>query len=156
MIKLRNSAKAIIIKNNKLLTIKCKDMDGFFYLLPGGGQNPGETLHQTLRRECREEISCDVEIVALRLIREYIGKNHEFFEFNSNVHQIEFMFLCTIMAGYVPAIGATPDIHQVGIEWLDLTKVLHYRLYPQSLRTRFAELDKQDYKQDYIYVGDVN
>ena len=152
MIKQRNSAKAIIIKNNKILTIKCKDPDGYFYLLPGGGQNPGETIHQALKRECMEEICCDIEIGKLKIIREYIGKNHEFAWFDSHVHQIEFMFLCKIAGNCVPKIGPSPDNCQVGIEWIELSDIHKYRLYPQSLRNKFAELEKND----RIYFGDVN
>ncbi|SFS80487.1 hypothetical protein SAMN05444972_10842 [Marininema halotolerans] len=48
--KIRNSAKAILIHENKLLVIKHKDQDGIFYLLPGDGQIPGETLPGTVKR----------------------------------------------------------------------------------------------------------
>lgn len=75
---IRNSVKAIIIKDNKILTMKGKDDDGFYYLLPGGGQNHGETMVEALKRECLEEIGCNVEVLHLQIIREYIGKNHEF------------------------------------------------------------------------------
>lgn len=33
--------------------------------LPGGALEPGETIHECLLRECREELGCDVEIGAL-------------------------------------------------------------------------------------------
>ncbi|GAJ98969.1 MutT/Nudix family protein [Geomicrobium sp. JCM 19055] len=54
--KIRNSAKAIIIDDNCVLLTKNEDRDGYFYLFPGGGQEHGETLQQTLIRECREEV----------------------------------------------------------------------------------------------------
>jgi len=41
---IRNSAKAIIIKDGKLLCTKNKNKFGIFYLLPGGGQEPFETI----------------------------------------------------------------------------------------------------------------
>ena len=91
---IRNSAKAIIIKNGCLLTQKNIDSEGDWYLLPGGGQNLGETLEETLRRECIEEIGIDVSVGRLRYIREYIGKNHEFSEHGGDLHQVEFMFEC--------------------------------------------------------------
>lgn len=78
----RNSAKALIIRENQLLCTKNKDQWGVFYLLPGGGQEPGENLPDTLRRECREEIGAGIVIGELRYIREYIGKNHEFAEWD--------------------------------------------------------------------------
>jgi 8-oxo-dGTP diphosphatase len=71
---IRNSAKAIIISSNKVLLTKNQDDDGIFYLLPGGGQEHGETIHKALIRECVEEIGEQVEIGELLHIREYIGK----------------------------------------------------------------------------------
>lgn len=71
---IRNSAKAIIISGEKVLLTKNQDNDGYFYLFPGGGQEHGETIHQTLKRECIEEIGQQAEIGELLHIREYIGK----------------------------------------------------------------------------------
>jgi len=71
---IRNSAKAIIIKDGKLLTTKNQSRTGIFFILPGGGQEFGETLHETLERECREEIGCKVEVSELLWIREYRGR----------------------------------------------------------------------------------
>ncbi len=89
---IRNSAKAIIIKEDKVLLTKNQDNEGYFYLFPGGGQEHGETLHQALRRECLEEVGYEVEVNELLHIREYIGKNHEYASFDFNVHQIEYYF----------------------------------------------------------------
>ena len=87
--KLRNSAKAIIIQNNRLLAIRGKDPWGDYYLLPGGGQRAGETILEALQRECLEEIGTTVVTHDLRLVREYIGRNHEFAEYAGDVHQVE-------------------------------------------------------------------
>ena len=45
---IRNSVKAIIIQDNKLLVTKLQDEDGMYYLLPGGGQEVGEKMHDTV------------------------------------------------------------------------------------------------------------
>lgn len=93
MINLRNSVKAIIINENKILFIKQKSRDSgvIFYILPGGGQDGGETFIDTIKRECKEEIGAKVTVEEIALIREYIGKNHEFSHKHANTHQIEYM-----------------------------------------------------------------
>lgn len=148
----RNSAKAVIIKDSQLLTVKCRDRLGLYYLLPGGGQEQGETLHETLTREVKEEAGVDIKIGELKFIREYIGKNHEFAEHDSGTHQVEFMFLCEIRGDCEPKNGPVPDEGQLGVEWIELDKLMEYRFYPKALRERLMDLDNQD----EVYLGDVN
>ena len=44
------------------MAIKKEDKDGYYFILPGGGQEHGENLHETLKRECIEEIGEEIEI----------------------------------------------------------------------------------------------
>jgi 8-oxo-dGTP diphosphatase len=150
---LRNSAKAIIIQDGRLLVLKMVDSEGDFYILPGGGQKHGEPLTDALKRECLEEIGTSVRIGSLRLIREYIGRNHEFSKEDADTHQIEFMFECELEPGAVPKVGHRPDETQVGIAWLPVSELDKYRLYPKVLRTiiRNGIPDTTP-----LYLGDVN
>lgn len=63
---------------------------GIFFFVLVEGQEHGETFHTTLKRECIEEIGLNIDIKELLHIREYIGKNHEYAEFDFDVHQIEY------------------------------------------------------------------
>jgi len=150
---IRNSAKAIIIEDGKLLAIKLVDDEGFWYCLPGGGQEPGEGLHDALRRECLEEVNAEIVIGDLRFVRDYIGKNHEFAYYDSDVHALELMFICHLAEASVPQHGAMPDTRQVDIEWLDLDSLDSYRLYPLGLRALIARHSDPDVP---VYLGDMN
>jgi 8-oxo-dGTP diphosphatase len=150
---IRNSAKAIIIEDGRLLTIKNQDDEGFYYILPGGGQHPGETLTSAVVRECREELSVDVSVADIVCVREYIGKNHEFAEEDGDVHSMEFMFACSLQSGAVVAMGEEPDESQVGFEWIHLHQLQSYRFYPKAVRRVLAE-PRQN--QPPVYLGDVN
>ncbi|WP_066188818.1 NUDIX domain-containing protein [Gracilibacillus timonensis] len=152
---IRNSAKAIIMQDDRLLAIKKQDEDSYYYLLPGGGQEHGENLHQTLKRECIEEINASVEIGDLLFIREYIGKNHEHVAFDAEVHQTEYMFLCKMKEGSSDiGNGTVPDEGQIGVEWLPLSELLSYRLYPQTMRECIMEHVAG--KVLPVYLGDIN
>ncbi|SHF72891.1 NUDIX domain-containing protein [Ornithinibacillus halophilus] len=154
---IRNSAKALIFQDGNLLAIKKQDKDGFYYILPGGGQEHGETLHETLRRECIEEINALVDIGDLLFIREYIGRNHERAEFDSGVHQIEYMFLCNIKKDNKDIRnGIVPDDGQIGVEWLPIPDLISYRLYPQELRKYIMDYKTGISKNTTVYLGDIN
>ncbi|HEX3023208.1 MAG TPA: NUDIX domain-containing protein [Lachnospiraceae bacterium] len=66
----RNSAKALIIKEGKMLAIKINDNDDIFYIMPGGGQEAGEGLTDTVRREVAEELGIDVIPQSLQFVIE--------------------------------------------------------------------------------------
>lgn len=150
---IRNSVKAIILQDERLLLTKNKDDWGFFYLLPGGGQEPGENMYQALIRECMEEISCEIEIGDIRYIRDYIGKNHEFADFDQHTHQIEYMFECSLKASSDPQNGNVPDGAQIGVEWVPIDQLGNIRLYPSILKNL---IKKDGLQPDIIYLGDVN
>ncbi|MCR2821272.1 NUDIX domain-containing protein [Lederbergia panacisoli] len=152
---IRNSIKAIIIKGENILLTKNHDHEGIFYLCPGGGQEHGETFHETLERECLEEIGQKVSIGELLYIREYIGKNHEHSAFDFNVHQIEYYFECQLNKSEEMSFHpSNPDQHQIGIEWVPIHELLQYRMYPQQLRKHIIK--HVNGEKTPIYLGDCN
>jgi ADP-ribose pyrophosphatase YjhB (NUDIX family) len=148
----RVSVKAVIIAGGSVLLVRNTDDRGDWYLLPGGGQDHGETLEDALRRECREEIGAGVVMGRLLFIRDYIAARHEFAEEDGDAHQLELMFRCRLSPGEKPQLGNTPDPYQRGVEWLPLKSLGDYRLYPSPLRVLLAKpLPRQT-----VYLGDVN
>lgn len=154
--RIRNSAKAVIIQDSKVLLTKNKDEEGFFYLFPGGGQEHGEALMETVKRECIEEIGEDVEVKDLLHVREYIGKNHEHADYDNDLHQVEYYFVCTILEDQnPPLIPSNPDTYQVGIEWLPLQNLMDHRIYPRGIRKSIQALG-DDNRTSPVYLGDIN
>jgi len=131
-------------------------VEGPWYDLPGGTQEPGEPLDVTVRRECREEIGAEVEVHRLRFVRDYIGPNHEFAEVDLG-HMVSFMFLCSLGDGAEPRVGPVPDAGewtwQVGVEWLPIDRLEDFPLYPQAVRPLIRDLDNPNHP---VYLGDVN
>lgn len=149
----RNSSKAIIMRDGRILLTVNSDDQGDFYLLPGGGQKHGETLHQTLKREVLEETGWIVEAGELILVRDYIGANHEFAQWESDAHQTEFMFeACPVRRLSDPLLQ---DAWQTGMEWMLIDRLDEIKLYPSVLKKILPELLSGTYMGP-IYLGDVN
>lgn len=153
---IRNSAKAIILHNGRFLAIRKRYGDREYCVLPGGGQEREETLAQALHRECREEINADVAIRELLFVREYIGKNHEFAQYDSDLHQVEFFFRCDVENPETVGTGPDPDARQVGVDWFELSSAADAPLYPKAIRKRIAAIAADRRDGDGIYLGDVN
>lgn len=64
---MKKTARAIIIKDNKLLVFfRRKIKDGkeiTYYAIPGGHLEDNETLEETCIREIKEELNLDIEII---------------------------------------------------------------------------------------------
>ncbi|PHM38989.1 NUDIX hydrolase [Xenorhabdus mauleonii] len=153
---IRISAKAIIIHNDQILLVRYQSDSDEWYTLPGGGQLFGETLAQTLIRECIEETAYKIEPERLVFVREYIGSNHEFAEFDKDVHQIELMFLASLADKNADMhnLDINADRDQIAAQWINLEDIINLPLFPAVLRPLIAE--KRFSLGSPVYLGDVN
>lgn len=79
----RMSSHAVICNDDRqVLLLKAAYAD-CAWGLPGGGLDMGETIHEALFRECREELGCDVEL-------EYLSGVY----FHAAVSSHAFIFKC--------------------------------------------------------------
>ncbi len=141
---IRNTVRAIIIRDKKLLVLKKTDGS---YGLPGGAHAPEESLEQGLQRECLEEIGTHVQINRLAYVGDYF-KAHKS-DPPKIRHQVEFLFDCSVDDNYTPQAGSHPDKRQADVLWLDLENLDHQPLYPVSLKECINKLSKNA----PVYIG---
>ncbi|MBQ4225450.1 MAG: NUDIX domain-containing protein [Oscillospiraceae bacterium] len=127
---IRTSAKAVVIRDGRLLAVKISDGSEGWYILPGGGQDPEETLPQTVEREVGEETGMIVSCGELLFVIE--GVHGESF------HRIDMVFECSYI-GESEDIERHADTDQSGCEWLDIQKLNVLPLYPSKLRRPIME-----------------
>ena len=140
--RIRNSAKALIIKDGKLAAIRISDGGEEWFIMPGGGQESGELLTDAVRREAAEELGLEVQPTELAFVIE--GAEGEPF------HRVDLVFLCEIIRP-IPNAVLHSDINQTGVEWLDIATLNTSKLYPSRLRRQIMNL--YEGKPHLIYLG---
>lgn len=143
--------KAIILRDQHLLTVVKAYPEGKAYILPGGSQEHGETLDAAIARECLEEIGTTITVERLLCVREYIGANHQHASLDMQLHIVDIMFACTLPDDYVPQLGRAPDDDQIGVQWLLVERLHEYRFYPAALQAWLVQPEMPS-----SYIGDIN
>lgn len=146
---IRNAARALIFRDERVLLLRKEGGPrGERFALPGGAQDPGETLQQALERECLEEIGTSVEIQDLLHVADYFRVRDTVPP--STKHLVEFLFLCTVPDTYIPVNGSHPDKHQVEVVWTSLTELDTLPLFPRSLAGYLQQSGQND---SPVYLG---
>jgi len=125
---MRLSAKAIIIENDAVLLIEYDDENGVHYNFPGGGQEVGESLPETLIREVMEEANAKIEAGPLLCVYEYAP--HLCDQRYGSAPSISFLFDCALKQGSVPSMPAQPDPNQTAVKWVPLEQLDEIILLP--------------------------
>lgn len=149
---IRNAVRALILRDEHILLLRKDGTDqGERFALPGGGQDPGETLEQALMRECGEEIGSRVEIRELVCVADCFKPRGT--APVTTRHLVEFLFMCTVPDDYVPVNGHHPDKHQVEVIWARLDALAGMPLYPRSLRPYLGSFSE---RADSVYQGTLD
>ena len=106
----------IINGNNQILLMKrnknCRNKAGY-WTIPGGGVDFFENVEEALKREMKEELGIDIEIIQLLSVTNDIIKDE-------SQHWVSPQFLCKIING----IPTNLEPHKCEeITWFDLDKV---------------------------------
>ena len=112
-----------------------------FWTLPGGRAEHGETAEQTLKREMREELETDVDVVRLLWFVE------NFFEYDGrSYHEIALYFLMQFPENSLPCTSASFDRFDAGVrlrfKWhlLQADLLTQLPLFPAFLPQALIEL----------------
>ena len=140
--RIRNSAKALIIKDGKMAAIRINDGHEEWFIMPGGGQEVGEQLSEAVCREVAEELGLEVEPKELVFVVE--GVQGETF------HRVDLVFLCEYIRPIENAV-LHGDTNQAGVEWLDIKTLNTSKLYPSKLRRQIMNLAEG--KPYWVYLG---
>jgi 8-oxo-dGTP pyrophosphatase MutT (NUDIX family) len=156
----RTQARALIEHEGHIALVRVRRKGLERWVLPGGGQDAGEPLQHTVRRECHEELGLHVDVGPLCLVREFVPQNHDPARQPFDVQCIDFVFRCRVRADVAAPVqalslahGATqPDDEALEARWLTVDAALALPLYPECLREWLPRMLGEDRVH---YVGDA-
>ena len=151
--RIRNSAKAIIMRDGAILLQRCIFDGDIVYLLPGGTQEYEEALAATVRREVLEETGLRVAVGRLLWVREFIVRNH-LPEESADGHVLECIFACQPEDGAEVAEATIPDTAQLDVQWVPIRELPGVTMWPQTVRRLLIEHNGDIAQLDTRYLGD--
>ena len=110
--------QGVIVRNHSILLIRHRENESgrSYWILPGGGIEPGETEEECVRREMKEETNLDVRVVSLLLNEPNPSRK---------IYRSRKAYLCAPNIGEAsPGIEPEPDAASwysiVEVKWFDL------------------------------------
>lgn len=131
-------ACAIIINRNKVILLWRKINEKSYFVFPGGGKEPNETLEEAVAREAFEETS--IKVTVNKLLYKIIDENNE--------HNF---YLCSYISGE-PELGMFNELldksetNQYEPMWKNIEEVSALQVLPLEVRDWFIN----DYKNNFV------
>jgi ADP-ribose pyrophosphatase YjhB (NUDIX family) len=153
----RPAAKAVVVVDGAILLTRNRTPGHpgpDWHILPGGGQQPGETLDAALVREVREETGIEVLPGALLWVREVIiAGRARAIPGNPAEHALEFMFAADLVADH--GDPSEEDAYQVAVEWVPIADLPGLRFYPAAVVPHVMSHARGG-PSGPVYLGDVD
>lgn len=135
---IREAARAIVIDENNLVALLHVSRDSY-YKLPGGGIDEGEDRIVGLKRECLEEIGCNVEVT------NEIGSTLEYWQ-EDKERQTSYCYLAKVIGEKgLPKFTESENIRGFIPIWLP---------YEEAIE-KIRNCKPTDYEGDYIIPRDL-
>jgi 8-oxo-dGTP diphosphatase len=116
----RIRVNALIISGDRVALVEFNTPElGKHFDLPSGGLEEGESLQEGVRRECREEIGCEVRVGRLLGVAEHWPESPD--DHYEGQHVLDFIFECELEAGQEINLPEVHDEDQIGVAWRSIS-----------------------------------
>lgn len=140
---MRIRVAACLTKDDRILLVEHAKKDRRYWLLPGGGLEEGETLHDAVKRELMEETGLAIEVGRLIIVCEVIEP--------AGRHIVNLVFAGQVTGGKL-AVGA--DRYLVDARWRERDELSTLESYPRIAQDILACWD-ENFTGPVRYLGDV-
>ena len=120
---IRNRVAVLIVQDGKILLVQHQKNNRKYWVLPGGGVEFGETLHEAARREVEEETGLEAVIGDFLFLLESIPPDR-------HRHVINYYFSGRVVGGQ---LRMGEDDVLCGVEWHRVDDLPHLPMYPQTV-----------------------
>lgn len=143
--RIRIRVGGVYAKEDKLLFVRHQKGDQSYWLLPGGGLEPGESMAEALERESLEECGILTKTERLLFVSEAIS-------LEQGRHYVNLTFLGRILQG-------EPSLHEQGariaeVAWLTRAEVSRVTLYP-DFWNKLSRAWDADFACPTEYLGNI-
>ncbi len=131
---MKTAARVIILNQGKVLLIHRLKYGKEYYVLPGGSIEKGETPQQAAIREIKEETNFDITLdKILWKMKEKVNR-----EFKLGYYFVAKSFTGNLKLGW-PERGRQSDTNIYLFEWVPVTKLKDYLLYPKGIKEKIRK-----------------
>ena len=138
---IRVRAAGLGMIDSSVLLVEHEKNGRSYWLLPGGGVRVGESAHDALKREIREELTLDVAVLDLLFVVETWS--------NDGTHIIQPTFLLDL--GDTKEISVGEDVRVVGYDMADAAGLAERRIYPDIKGEIIEYLLNRNVTHRYVY-----
>ena len=151
---IRNSSKALLVHNGRILVNRCVSATGeVYYDLPGGGQHDFETMEEAVVREVLEETGYHVRVVRFAALAEEINDfmrgDPGMEAYREYAHRAVHFFLAELI-GEERSKPTEADFQQEESIWTPLEEADGLLFFPVQINGRISELVRNEIPQ---YLG---
>lgn len=145
---IRNSSKALLVSEGRILVNRCVSRTGdVYYDLPGGGQHDFETMEEALVREVLEETGYHVRVVRFVALAEeisdFILRDPAMEAYREYAHRAIHIFLAE-PTGERREKPTEADFQQEESLWLPVREADELMFFPVQINGRISELIRDE------------
>lgn len=123
---IRLTARAIILRQDRLLLVNAYRGRDDLWCAPGGGAEPHASLPDNLAREVYEETGLSIEVGAPCLVNEFHAPDRDF-------HQVDLYFRARVTGGDLDGDWTDPEGIVSMRRWVTREEMAALRVKPDSL-----------------------
>ncbi len=128
------------MKEGQILVVRHEKENGSYWLLPGGGVEPGEPIPDALKRELREEACLEIAPGEPLMIVDSIWPN-------GGRHIVNLTFRAEVVSGD-PAVGIDDAVHEV--RYMSFEELKTVTFHPDVAGELIAALESGDGTPRYV------